>query len=172
MASLMHCHNPEFHFCPVCGGRLHSANLNSTEPDRLVCDACGFVFYQDPKVVACVIIEVDGRIVLLERGISPQRGKWVLPGGYVDRGEEVEIAAIRETLEECGLEVEINHLQGVYSYSGKIQVVVVYVARYITGELAPIDETAKAGWFDRDRVPWEKLAFRSTTDALKDYLSR
>ncbi len=167
----MHHHNPEFHFCPVCGGKLHSATLKENEPDRLVCAGCGFVFYQDPKVVACVVLEMDGRIVLLKRGIEPQRGKWVLPGGYVDRGEEVETAAVRETREESGLEIAIKDLLGVYSYPGKIQVVVVYLARYLSGELAAVDETSEAGWFEKNRIPWENLAFRSTTDALKDYLS-
>ena len=79
----------EFQYCPVCGGKLNSKNLKTDEPDRLVCTKCSFVFYLDPKVVACSIVEMDGRIVLLKRAIDPQKGKWVLPGGYVDRGEEV-----------------------------------------------------------------------------------
>jgi len=83
----------------------------------------------------------------------------------------VETAAVRETREESGLEVEIKDLLGVYSYPGKIQVVVVYLARYLSGELAAVDETSEAGWFEKNRIPWENLAFRSTTDALKDYLS-
>ena len=110
----------EFRYCPVCGGTLHSRTLKPEEPDRLVCSKCDFVFYLDPKVVACSIVEMDGRIVLLKRAIDPQKGKWVLPGGYVDRGEEVKAAALRETEEECGLKIRTKELLGLYSYPGRI----------------------------------------------------
>ncbi len=165
----MHHHEPEFRHCPVCGERLNTARLKEGEPPRLVCPACEFVFYLDPKVVACAILDLHGRIALLKRDIEPQKGKWVLPGGYVDRGEEVEAAAVRETLEECGVEIRINGLVGVYSYPGKTQVVIVYTAEHLSGELTSADETQEAGWFRQEEIPWDELAFQSTVDALKDY---
>ena len=73
--------------CPACGGELRLRNLKEGEPPRHVCRACGRIEYLDPKVAACVVPERDGRILLLRRGISPGRGKWVMPGGFVDRGE-------------------------------------------------------------------------------------
>ena len=159
----------EFRFCPVCGDGLHALQLKENESRRLVCDACDFVFYLDPKVVACTLVEKDDRIVLLKRAIEPQKGLWVIPGGYVDRREEVETAALREAVEECGLSLRLKELLGVYSYSGYVPVVIVYLADVLGGTLVAGDETAEAGWFARDEIPWEKLAFRSTTDALKDY---
>jgi 8-oxo-dGTP diphosphatase len=162
----------EFKHCPVCGGTLHSKILKPEEPERLVCAGCNFVFYLDPKVVACSIVEMDGRIVLLKRAIDPQKGKWVLPGGYVDRGEEVRAAALRETLEECGLRIRLKELLGLYSYPGRISVVVVYVAEPLGGKLIVGDETAEAGLYARESIPWDKLAFQSTIDALKDYLKK
>ncbi len=159
----------QFKFCPVCGGTLTSLELMANEPARLTCSACNFVFYLDPKVVACTILELDNRIVLLRRAIKPQKGKWVIPGGYVDRGEKVETAAIRETAEECGLRIRIDHLLGVYSYPGHVPVVIVYVARYVSGELHPGDEAQKAEFFLEEEIPWQDLAFQSTADALKDY---
>jgi ADP-ribose pyrophosphatase YjhB (NUDIX family) len=162
-------HEPEFHFCPVCGGRLAAANLKDNEPKRSICSACDFVFYLDPKVVACSIVEVENKIVLLKRGIEPQKGKWVMPGGYVDRGEAVNAAAIRETEEECGLNSRIRRLLGVYSYSGYVPVVIVYVTEYISGDLIAGDETLEAKVFSEQEIPWKKLAFRSTVDALKEY---
>jgi 8-oxo-dGTP diphosphatase len=164
-------HNVEFSFCPVCGGKLNHMKLKENESTRLVCSACDYVFFLDPKVVACSILKMDGKIVLLKRGISPQKGKWVIPGGYVDRGEEVEAAAIRETMEECGLSIRIERLLGIYSYPGHIPVVIVYIAQYISGELIPGDETLEAGLFSEDRIPWQELAFQSTIDALKDFLN-
>ncbi len=161
-----------FQYCPVCGGTLHSRILKLEEPERLVCSKCDFVFYLDPKVVACSIVEMDGRIVLLKRAIDPQKGKWVLPGGYVDRGEEVKAAAHRETEEECGLKIRTKELLGLYSYPGWISVVVVYVAEPSGGTLMVGDETAEVGLYSPESIPWEELAFQSTADALKDYLKK
>ena len=143
--------------------------LKANEPSRLVCSLCNFVFYLDPKVVACAIVEQDGKVLLLRRAINPQKGKWVMPGGYVDRGEEVRSAAIRETEEECGLKIRIRDLSGVYSYPGRLAVVVVYKAQYMSGSLILGDESLEANWFSRDQIPWDDLAFPSTKDALKDY---
>jgi 8-oxo-dGTP diphosphatase len=162
----------ELRYCPVCGGKLHSKTLKPEEPDRLVCSKCEFVFYLDPKVVACSIVEMEGRIVLLKRAIDPQKGKWVLPGGYVDRGEEVKAAALRETEEECGLKIHTKELLGLYSYPGRIAVVVVYVAEPSGGELIVGDETAEVGLYRPESIPWNELAFQSTIDALKDYLKK
>ncbi len=166
---MSHHHEPEFSFCPVCGAGLERKQLKAGEPKRLVCKACRFVFYQDPKVVACAVVEINGRVVLLKRAINPQKGKWVIPGGYVDRGEPVERAAIREVGEECGLGVEVERLLGVYSYEGRTAVVVVYLAKRVSGKLSAKDETLEACTFSVDEIPWGELAFQSTADALKDY---
>ena len=88
----------EYSFCPKCGGALESKVLKAFEPTRLVCSRCRFVFFLDPKVAAGALFKLDGSIVLLQRGIEPSYGKWVFPGGYVDRGETVEGAAIREVI--------------------------------------------------------------------------
>jgi ADP-ribose pyrophosphatase YjhB (NUDIX family) len=162
---------PEFRFCPVCGGRLSSLVLKVGEPHRLVCSSCEFVFYQDPKLAACSIVEVGRRIVLLQRGVEPQKGKWVIPGGFVDRGEEVRSAAIRETEEECGIRTRIKELVGIYSYPGTIVVVVVFAAEYLSGELSARDESLDMRLVRPEEIPWDELAFPSTVDALRDYVS-
>jgi ADP-ribose pyrophosphatase YjhB (NUDIX family) len=168
----MHPHDtPTYRYCPVCGGQLESRVLKATEPKRLVCDTCGFVFYLDPKLaVGTIISDDEGRIVLVRRAIEPGYGKWVFPGGYVDRGEEVQLAAIREAREECGLDVRIERLLNVYSYAGRTPVILVYVARAVGGCLACDDEGLEAKYFDRDAIPWDELAFRSTRQALRDYI--
>ena len=136
---------------------------------RLVCAACDFIFYLDPKLAALSVVEMDGEIVLLKRGIEPQRGKWVLPGGFVDRGEEVKAAAIRETEEECGVRTRIKDLLGVYSYPGVVVVIVAYLAEYLSGNLIAGDETEAVRLIRPREIPWDDLAFQSTIDALKDY---
>ncbi len=126
----------------------------------------------DPKLAASTICPLDGGIVLVRRGIEPAYGKWVIPGGYVDRGEAVAAAAIRETLEETCLEVAIRDLVNVYSYPGNPVVVVVYFAQVLGGQLRAGDEALEARVFPPTALPWEELAFPSTVEALREYLRR
>ena len=171
----MHSHDatPPYKFCPVCGSPLEARVLKITEPKRLVCTntACGFVFYLDPKIAVGTIIRTDtDRIVLVKRAIEPGYGKWVFPGGYVDRGEDVKVAAIREAREEAGLDVELGRLINVYSYPGRAPVIIVYAARMIGGCLGCDDEGLEARFFAPEDIPWDELAFRSTHEALREYL--
>src|SRR3954468_12424277 len=118
-----------YRFCPRCGGPLERRMLKATEPERLVCTPCGFVFYLDPKIaVGTIIASKSGRIVLVRRAIDPGYGKWVFPGGYVDRGEQVLAAARREAREERGLENGLDGLVDIYSYAGRAPIIIVYAA--------------------------------------------
>lgn len=165
---------PTFRFCPVCGSPFEARVLRVGEPARLVCTSstCGFVYYLDPKVaVGTIITGADGHIVLVKRAIEPGYGKWVFPGGYVDRGEEVLLAAIREAREEAGLDIRIDRLIGIYSYAGRTPIIIVYAATATGGELAVDEEGLEARWFEPDAIPWDDLAFLSTREALRDYLA-
>src|SRR5688500_19567986 len=94
-----------YRFCPVCAAALELRDVKSGEPMRPVCTSCGQVIYLDPKVaVGTIIADESGRVVLVRRAIEPGYGLWVFPGGYVDRGEEITAAAIREATEEAGLD--------------------------------------------------------------------
>ncbi len=159
-----------YRFCPRCGGELELRLLVAHDPQRLTCTQCSFVFYLDPKVAAGAILEMDGGIVLGRRSIPPRVGSWGFPSGYVDRGERIEDAAAREVREEVGLEASIERLVGVYSYSGRPVVVVVFAGRITGGELQPLHETHEVATFAHDRIPWDDLAFSSTEEALRDYL--
>jgi mutator protein MutT len=130
------------------------------------------VIYLDPKVAVGTIIRTeDQRIVMVRRAIEPGYGLWVFPGGYVDRGEEVTEAAIREAREEAGVDVALDRLVNIYSYGKRSLIVLVYSARMIGGELATDEECLEARLFRIDELPWDQLAFDSTTRGLRDYLS-
>ena len=168
----MHDDSHGYRFCPQCGGDLERRRLKASEPERPVCVRCAFVFYLDPKVAVGTIIKTAGeRLVLVKRAIEPGFGKWVFPGGYVDRGEPLTVAAVREAREECGLDVRIDGLVNIYSYPGRVPVIVVYAATAIGGSLAVDDESSETAEFGASDIPWENLAFRSTHDGLRDYLS-
>jgi mutator protein MutT len=161
---------PAYRFCPQCGGALATRRLRPGDPARLVCEACGFVFYLDPKVATGVILPLDGGIVLLRRAIQPSYGKWVFPGGYVDRGETPEAAAVREAREEAAVDVKIQRLVGLYAYPGNAVILIVYAGAVTGGSLQMDEESLDIRIFPPAGIPWDQLAFPSTTQALRDYL--
>ncbi len=162
--------DPGYKFCPKCGTAFDKRRLKDFEPERLVCPACHFVFYLNPKVAAGAVVEYQGGIVLLRREIDPRAGFWVHPGGFVDRGETLEAAARRETFEEVGLDVEIGRLLGAYSFAESEVVVVTFAARALSGTPMVGDESLEVAMFQPRDIPWDRLAFPSTHLALKEYL--
>lgn len=161
---------PAYRFCPRCGHPLDSRVLRAGEPPRLVCGACAFVFFLDPKVAAGVVFSYDGGVLLVQRAIHPSYGKWVFPGGYVDRGETLESAALREVREESGLVVRLTRLLGVYSFPANPVIVVAYAGDVTGGSLTIDDESLAVRSFPPAEIPWDELAFPSTVQVLKDYL--
>jgi 8-oxo-dGTP diphosphatase len=159
-----------YKFCPQCGGELEKRLLKAGEPLRLVCTRCAFVFYIDPKLAAIALVPLEAGMVMVRRGITPGYGLWVVPGGFVDVGEPVEEAVVRETLEETRLLVRPVRLLNIYSYNDSPTVVVAYLTEFLEGRLAAGDETLEARVFGLEEIPWEEIAFRSTKQALKEYL--
>lgn len=135
-----------------------------------MCTRCRFVFYLNPKVVAGVIPEQHGCVLLTRRSIHPGYGLWTFPGGFVDFGEAVPDAAVRETLEETGLSVDLTGLLNVYSDPGA-PVIIVYTAKVTGGTLTPCAENDCFEWVSPSGIPWDALAFPSTRRALRDWLS-
>jgi 8-oxo-dGTP diphosphatase len=152
-------------FCPSCGGALRARDVEGKP--RPVCERCGSVFYLDPKVAVAVIVPWGAGIILGRRAIDPGRGAWSFPSGYVDRGEVVEEAAVREVEEEIGLRVAIDGLVGVYSSAGEPVVLVVYAARAAGGELAPGPEMSELAVFPPDGLP--RMAFSHDRRIIADW---
>lgn len=160
-----------YRFCPRCAGSLEVRALRAGEPERLVCRACGFVFFLDPKVATGAILSLDGGILLVQRGIEPSYGKWVFPGGYVDRGESLEAAAIREVKEESGLDVRLTGLVGVYSSPGNPVILIAYAGEVTGGSMQVDEEGLDVRVFAPAEIPWAQLAFPSTSQVIRDYLA-
>jgi len=161
-------------FCPLCGGPLTHRVVGPDRRERPTCSTCDFVYYLHPKVVAATIPVRDGRVLLTRRGIEPSRGLWTFPGGYVDWGEDVASAARRETWEEVRLRLDLGGLVGIYSYAEAPVVIVVYHAMVppdAEAEANP-DEVLEVEYFAPEEIPWDTLAFRSTREALQDWLGR
>jgi ADP-ribose pyrophosphatase YjhB (NUDIX family) len=158
-------------FCGLCGGAMH---LREVLPDRKrfkVCDACGYVDFPGPKLVAgCLVIDA-GRVLLLRRGIMPQIGRWTFPGGYVDLGETPPQAALRETLEEVGMTVTLGKLLGLYSDPAHPIAVAVYLAMPGTEPPGLSEEATEVRYFAPDEIPWADLAFHTTQACLRDWVA-
>jgi ADP-ribose pyrophosphatase YjhB (NUDIX family)/ribosomal protein S27AE len=157
-------------YCPRCGSSLEERYIEEEQHTRKVCSVCGFVFYLNPKVVAAAVPRQDDRIWLVRRSVEPASGHWTFPGGYVDLGERVSDAAIRETFEETRLNVRLDGLLNVYSYKNVRIVLVVYRATVIGGIASVTPESQEIRAFHLDAIPWSDLAFPSTSEALADYL--
>jgi len=118
-----------------------------------------------------VIVPHEGKVILLKRGIEPRLGSWVFPGGFVDRGEHPEQAAIREAWEEARIEVALRGLVGVYHEPpGSPVVLIVYRAELLRGEPQAGDESLDVALYPPDQIPWPELGFPTTRAALRDYV--
>jgi len=157
-------------FCPLCAGPLEREPVPPDQREQAVCSRCRFIFYLNPKLVAGTIPERDGCVLLTRRSINPGRGLWTFPGGFVDFGETVTDAALRETFEETGLRVELTGLLNVYSYPAA-PVIIVYRARVTGGELTTCSENDALEWLEPAEIPWKELAFPSTRDALREWVA-
>jgi ADP-ribose pyrophosphatase YjhB (NUDIX family) len=154
-------------FCPRCG---QPATVDY--PRSMSCPRCGYGAYYNPKPVAATIpVTAGGEIILLRRGFDPGKDLWTFPGGFVDLGETVEEAAIREAREEIQADVELTSLVGVYSRPDERIVLIVFAAQ-IEQQPQTTPEALQVEAFAPDEIPWQELAFWSTTNALKDFLAR
>ncbi|MBI5964881.1 MAG: NUDIX domain-containing protein [Chloroflexi bacterium] len=152
-------------FCPRCGAKVLRENKFGTV--RPVCPQCGWIYFIDPKVAAAVLIEQDGRVLLVRRVNEPFRGLWTLPAGFVNGGEDPAEAAARECLEETGLSVHVTRVLDIISgreHNRGADFVIVYLAEVISGELIAADDADAAEWFARNDLP--PLAFKATQKIL------
>jgi ADP-ribose pyrophosphatase YjhB (NUDIX family) len=153
------------HFCPRCGAAVQLEFHYGHE--RPVCPACGWMHFADPKVAAAVLVERDGRILLVQRANDPHKGLWTLPAGFVNAGEDPAAAAARECLEETGLTVRIIGILDIVAgreHARGSDFVIFYRGEAAPGEAAAADDASAVGWFGREGLP--ELAFKSTTHIL------
>jgi 8-oxo-dGTP diphosphatase len=151
-------------FCPSCGYPLATRKVRGIA--RRVCERCTHIHYADPKVAVGVAVFRDERLLLVRRVMEPGRGRWALPGGYLDAGEEPRLAAAREALEEAGVEVDVGGVMDVFVNAPDDggAIFVLYTATWRSGEPAAGDDADGAAFFARDDLP--ELAFASTAHVI------
>lgn len=155
----------EVYYCPRCGTALIQAHRAGRS--RPVCPACDWTYFPDPKVAAAVLVEQDGKVLLVRRTNNPHIGLWTLPAGFIDAGEDPARAAERECREETGLHVRVTELIDVIpgqEHSLGAHFVIAYRAAVLSGQLRAGDDADQVGFFRRDDLP--PIAFEATKKVL------
>jgi ADP-ribose pyrophosphatase YjhB (NUDIX family) len=155
----------EIRYCPRCATPLVTRPVG--DKLRRACPACDFIYFTDPKVGVGVLVVEGDKVLLVRRTMMPEKGKWSIPAGFLDQGEDPQVTAVREALEETNLQVAVESLVGVYHNPGPggASIFILYRARLLGGELRPGDDADAAGFFALDELP--ELAFASTRDAIQ-----
>jgi len=162
---------PMILYCTQCGHRVTRRTPSGDPRLRAVCDACGKVHYENPKLVLGCVAEWQGKILLCRRAIEPRAKFWTLPAGFMEQGEGTEAAATRETWEEATARVRIADLFALVDLPPISQVYLFYRGELIDGQHAPGEESLETALFQEADIPWDHLAFTSVRFCLECYLS-
>lgn len=158
-----------FMYCPLCGTSLSEKEIHHIQ--RLYCPKCHYVHYQQPNLVALVVIEYDDKLLLLKRNREPAKGLWNFCGGYVEYGETVQEAAIREAKEEANIEIQLEKLIGIYGGEEGSNIVAAYQAQLLRHQLShlavQLDEASELAFFAWDKLP--AFAFPVHQQIVRDW---
>lgn len=156
-------------FCNSCGSAATYKVPEGDSLPRAVCDACGTIQYENPKiVVGCVPVYGD-RIVMCKRAIEPRYGLWTLPAGFMENHESAQEGAAREALEEANAKVEIGDLYTLYSLPHISQVYMMFLAKLVDPDVSPGIESLEVKLVAENEVPWDELAFTMVRLTLQHF---
>jgi ADP-ribose pyrophosphatase YjhB (NUDIX family) len=154
-------------FCSQCGAAVALRRPEGDTLERHVCTGCGEIHYLNPKIVVGAVCRWQDRVLLCRRAIEPRAGWWVVPAGYLERGESTEDGAKREAFEEAGARIELTGLLAVYNVVRIGQVQLFYAARLLDPHVVAGPETVELDLFEWHAIPWDDLAFQSVHWVLR-----
>ena len=156
-------------YCSECAAPLSIRIPEGDHLLRAVCDACGTIHYENPKLVAGAIVEHEGRILLCRRAIAPCQGFWTAPAGFMENNETTADAAIRETWEEAGARIELGPLFSMVDLPRISQVHLFFLATLVGNHFAAGPESLEVRLFAEEEIPWDEVVFHSTKQSLRHY---
>ena len=157
-------------YCSNCGSeQIIQSVPKGDDRARHVCGDCESVFYQNPKIVAGCLPVWNDQILMCKRAIEPRLGWWTLPAGYMENGETILQAAVRETLEEACARVQVSHLFTIFSLPEINQVYAIFLANLTEPEFSPGVESLECKLYRKEEIPWGKIAFPTITQTLRFY---
>ncbi len=157
-------------YCPRCGAPFTLEDVDIPGQPQLVCHACKFVFYLDPKLVVMAIVTFGPRVLLLKRAKEPGKGKWALLAGFVERGEDPFAALKREAQEETGLEIKIEKVFKVNSFPDAGMVQLIFEATALNRQIVTNAESYEGRFFSWEELPWAEMAFEATRQTLHEFI--
>ena len=158
-------------FCNACGSPVTYRIPEGDSLPRAVCDRCGHIQYENPKIVVGCVPLWEGRVLMCKRAIEPRYGLWTLPAGFMENHETTEQGAAREALEEANARVEIGQLYTLYSIPHISQVYMMYLGRLVDADVSPGVESLEVKLVTQDEVPWDQLAFTMVRKTLEAYFA-
>lgn len=156
-------------FCNQCGSATNRRVPDGDNRERDICDHCGAIHYQNPRMVVGTIPVWEGRILLCRRAIEPRYNTWTLPAGFMELGESTAQGALRETIEEAGARVKLGELFTVIDVPQIEQVHLFYLAKALGPELDPGPESLEARYYEESEIPWEELSFRTVKTTIAQF---
>lgn len=158
-------------YCSDCGNPVSLKIPSGDNRERHVCDHCGTIHYQNPRIIAGTLPVFGDKVLLCRRAIEPRLGFWTLPAGFMENGETTQEAAARETIEEAAADVTGQELYMVFNLPQINQVYIFYRAEVVDGRFGVGVESLESQLFAEDEIPWSDLAFPTVSRALKYYFA-
>ena len=158
-------------FCSNCGDSVKFCTPAGDDRPRYLCESCGTIHYENPKIVVGCIPEKDNKILLCRRAIEPRSGKWTLPAGYLENGETVAQGAQRETLEEAGANIQIVAPYALFNICYVNQIYLMFRARLIDENFKAGSESTEVRLFLEEDIPWDQIAFTVIEKSLQLYFA-
>jgi ADP-ribose pyrophosphatase YjhB (NUDIX family) len=157
-------------FCQSCGGGVALRVPEGDTHTRAICDVCGTIHYQNPKMVVGCLATYGDRILICRRAIEPRRGLWTLPAGFMENNESASEGAAREALEEANARVEITDVYTVYSIPHISQVYLMFRARLLDPNVSAGAESLDVKLVEESEIPWNELAFAMVRRTLEHFI--
>ena len=158
-------------FCSNCAAPVVKRVPPGDNLPRWVCDQCGEIHYQNPRMVIGAIPEFEGKLLLCRRAIEPRYGYWTLPAGFMENDETTGQAALRETLEEAGARIELGEAFSMISVPYVNQVHLFYRAKLKDLDFKAGEESLEVALYEEAHVPWKEIAFRTVAATLKHWFA-
>ena len=157
-------------YCSHCRAEVTFDIPEGDNRHRHICHSCDIIFYENPRIVAGTLPVFDGRILLCKRAISPRKGYWTLPAGFMENGESTEQAALRETREEAEVRPVLGNLYSMITVPHINQVHIFFLADMQVPEFSAGPESLEDALFTPAEIPWDEIAFPTVSETLKRFI--
>jgi ADP-ribose pyrophosphatase YjhB (NUDIX family) len=164
-------YQPVLHYCSNCGTKVGLTDIEGDSLRRYYCENCETIHYTNPKLVVGILPYWQNSVLLCRRAIEPRKGFWNIPAGFLENNELAEEGALREAWEEAEARVEVDGVLAVYSLPQANQVYIHFYGHLADGRFGIGVESLECRLFTEEEIPWDEIAFASSTFALKKFFS-